>query len=346
MTLPRMLPRFVGALALLVAIAPLEVAGQRAGTGSCPIGDGSTIQIGVEGVVIDKDSDVPLPGAQVRLDYDDQAGLPALADVTTTADETGRFRFCGLEAFRTARLRATYGFIRGDEERVDLERREDIELEVDLGDSAFIVFTVAASDTGSPVEGATVDLSPLPVGGITNEQGRVTFRTIPPGDYELTIRHIAFAERTETIELAEEQFAELRVELRPAAIAVEPLEVQITGRDPWLLDNGFYERQLALGDDGWFGTWEDIESYTMVSTLFDFKRELSIRFARNQFVILNGRPMRRLGYTSTRELREIPYRRIRGIEAYSCSDAPDEIMMQLTFDVPIGDCNLIAIWTR
>lgn len=339
--------RTVCGLAALTALCvPGGLLAQRAGLGSCPTGDAGSVQVGFEGIVIDDESEIPLPGAIVRLVYEDEAGLPSLPDVTTTSDERGRYRFCQLEAFRRVKVRATYLLRRGKERRLELERPQDLELKVDLGDPAFIVFTIVDADDGAPVEGATVELSPIPVAGVTNQYGRATFRAIPPGDYELTVQHIAYAERTELISLEEEQLAELRVELRTQAIALAPLEVQITGRDPYLLDNGFYERKLSIGEDGYFGTYEEIQSYTMLRTLFQFKKELSIRFARNQFVLLNGRPMSRLGFTSVGELSELPYSRIRGVEAYSCSDAPDALMIRIRADVPIGDCNLIAIWTR
>ncbi|MFV1987035.1 MAG: collagen binding domain-containing protein [Gemmatimonadota bacterium] len=336
----------VGWVAMAALVAPGSLLAQRAGLGSCPTGDAGSVQVGFEGVVIDDESEIPLPGAIVRLSYENEPGLPDLDDVTTSTDERGRYRFCQLEAFRSAKVRATYLLRRGKERRIELERPQDLELKVDLGDPAFIVFTIVDADDGTPIEGATVELSPIPVGGITNQYGRASFRAIPPGDYEMTVRHIAYAERTEAISLDEEQLAELRVELRTQAIALAPLEVQITGRDPYLLDNGFYERKLSIGDDGYFGTYEEIRSYVMLRTLFQFKRELSIRFARNQFVLLNGRPMSWLGYTSIRQLSELPYSRIRGVEAYSCSDAPDALMIRIRADVPIGDCNLIAIWTR
>ncbi|MDH3734261.1 MAG: carboxypeptidase-like regulatory domain-containing protein [Gemmatimonadota bacterium] len=338
--------RFLAVFAGAWLVFPGGTAAQRAGLGTCPTADAGSVVVGFEGVVRDDESEIALPGAIVRLEYEDGDALPALEDVVVTTDENGNYRFCGLQAFRTARVRASYLLHRGKERKIDLERPQDLDLVVDLGDPAFIVFTFADADTGEPVEGATVELSPIPVGGITNEYGRATFRAIPPGNYEMTVRHLAYGEQTEQLSLDQEQFAEIRIELRVQAIALAPLEVQITGRDPWLLDNGFYEREITLGDDGYFGTWEEIQTYTMIPTLFQFKRELSIRFARRQFVLINGRPMNRLGYTSPSELREIPYRRIRGIEAYACSDAPDEIMIQIAHDMPIGDCNLIAIWTR
>jgi len=302
--------------------------------------------VGFEGIVLDDESDVPLPGAVIRLEYEDESGQPDLEDVTTTSDENGRYRFCELQAFRSAKVRATYLLHRGKEEKIDLERPKDLELKVDLGDPAFIVFTIVDAESGEPVQGATIEMAPIPVAGVSNEFGRSTFRAIPPGDYEMTIRHIAYGEQTQNLVLGEEQVAEIRVELDVQAIALEPLRVEVTGRDAFLLDNGFYERKLSIADDGYFGTWEDIKSYTMVSTLFQYKRELFVRFRRNQFILINGRPMDRSVTRSLRELNELPYSRIRGIEAYSCSDAPPEIMIQVRADVPIGDCNLIAIWTR
>jgi len=325
---------------------PAGLAAQRAAPASCPQGDAGTVQVGFEGIVVDEETGVPLPGAIVRLRYEEAEGLETPLEQTANTDQEGRYRFCGLEAFRTVRVRASYLLRRGRERELDLERPRDLELEVDLGNPAFIVFTVADQSTGAPIEGASVELAPIPVGGITDSLGRATFRAIPPGEYDLTVRHIAFADREEHISLREEQFSELRVELQTQAIALEPLEVTVTGRDPWLLANGFYERQETIGDDGYFGTWEELRRYTMISTLFEYKRELSIRFRRRPFILLNGRPASRLGYTSPAQLREIPYSRIRGIEAYSCSDAPDELMIRIRADVPLGDCNLIAIWTR
>jgi len=335
------------ALPVLIAlIAPAAALAQRAQAASCPQGDAGTVQVGFEGIVVDEESDVPLPGAVVRLRYEEAEDLETPPEQTAQTDQDGRYRFCGLEAFRTVRVRASYLLHRGEERELDLERPRDLRLEVDLGNPAFIVFTIADQSTGAPVEGASVELAPIPIGGITDSLGRAAFRAIPPGEYDLTVRHIAYADREEHISLKQEQYAELRVELQTQAIALEPIEVKVTGRDPWLLANGFYERREAIGDDGYFGTWEELRRYTMISTLFQFKRELSIRFARNPFILLNGRPASRLGYTSASQLREIPYSRIRGIEAYSCSDAPDDLMIRIRADVPLGDCNLIAIWTR
>ncbi|MCG8467646.1 MAG: carboxypeptidase-like regulatory domain-containing protein [Gemmatimonadetes bacterium] len=305
----------------------------------------SELELGIEGVVRDKDSEVPLPGASVLIRYEAKEGLPTPEEVLVQADESGRYQACGLEAFREVRIRATYSVRRGDERKLELEGPRFVDLEVDMGDAAFLVFSVVAADDGRPVEGARIDLSPLPLGGVTDSLGRLAFRAVPPGTYDLGVRHIAYADREEELSIVSEQTAEFRIELVTQAIAVAPLDVQITGRDPYLLTSGFYERREAI-EDSYFATHPEIEPYRMFRTLFRFKRELAVRFRRNRVVLINGRPASRLGFDDVGSLNEIDFERVRGIEAYLCSDAPRELQRWLPLGIPLTNCNLIAIWTR
>lgn len=324
-----------------VLLLPGALAGQETGLEACPPGDPDRMQASLEGVVRDRDSDVPLPGASVTLRYREVEGEPTPEDRSARADRQGRFRLCGLEAFREATVRATYNLRRGGERDVSLERDERLELEVDLGDSAFLVFSVVEAETGRPVRDATVELSPIPLGGITDSLGRLAIERVPPGDYDLTVRHLAFAEREDAVTVRPDQNAEMRLELATQAIAVEPLEVQITGRDPYLLTSGFYERRETL--DGWFGTAREISTYRTVDMLFEFNRALSVRYRRNRTILINGRT---LSQTAIR-LNEIPYRDIRGIEAYPCTEAPPRLMLAIpATQRPTGDCNIVAIWVR
>ncbi len=326
---------------LVAALHPRATTGQETGPDACPVGDPGGMQVDLDGVVRDRDSGVPLPGAVVTLRYEEAAGRQTPEDRTARTDRQGRYRLCGLEAFRGASLRASYNLRRGRDRDVGLERCESIELEVDLGDSAFLVFTVVDAGTGRPVPDATVELAPLPVAGITDSLGRLAIERLPPGDYDLAIRHIAYAERHDAITVREDQHAELRLELVTQAIAVEPLEVQITGRDPYLLTSGFYERSEAI--DGFFATARELRGYTTANLLFRFNRELSIKYVRNRTILINGRPLSR---TAIR-LNEIPYGDIRGIEAYPCTEAPARLMLAIpAIDRPVGDCNLVVIWVR
>jgi len=304
----------------------------------------SDLEVGIEGMVRDEESEVPLPGASVLIRYEAKSGLPTPVEVLVEADDEGRYQACGLQAFREVRVRATYSVRRGKERKIELEGPKFVDLEIDMGDAAFLVFSVVSTD-GKPVVGARIDLAPIPIGGVTDSLGRLAFRAVPPGTYDLSVRHIGFAPREDELSVLSDQNAELRIELTTQAIAVAPLDVQITGRDPYLLTSGFYERRETI-EDSYFATYPEIEHYRMFRTLFEFKRELSVRFRRNPFVLLNGRPASRLGFTSMRELNELNFRRLRGIEAYLCSDAPPELQRWLPLGAPLTNCSLIAIWTR
>ncbi|MDX1577438.1 MAG: carboxypeptidase-like regulatory domain-containing protein [Gemmatimonadota bacterium] len=347
--------RRTGTLSLGLALAgllstgwPASLAGQEEDEERtfepCPVDDPGRVQVGIAGIVRDEESDVPLPGATVLIRYEDRDGLPTPDDLRVETDEEGRYRACGLDAFREIRVRASYSVERGDEREIELDRSQFVDLEVDLGEAAFIVFSVVAAEDGRPVEGARVDFSPIVLAGVTDSLGRVGFRAIPPGTYDVTVEHIGFATREDEIAILSDQTAEMRIELVTQAIAVEPLEVTVTGRDPVLLTTGFYERRGSI-EDGYFGTQEEIESYNDLGTLFQFKRELFVRYRRNQLILLNGRPASRLGYDRG-NLRELKFSRVRGIEAYRCSEAPPDMLNQVPNTFNLSDCNLIAIWVR
>ncbi len=270
--------------------------------------------------------------------------------VETVSDEEGRYLLCNLTAFGEASVTPFYAGLEGVERPVRLDRPQEIDLEVDLGESAYLVFSVVSAETGAPVQGASVQLSPIPLGGVTDSLGRVGLRRVPPGSYGLAVRHIAFATREDSLEIAADQLSEIRVDLTTQVLAVEPLRVTITGRDPVLIERGFYERKAAI-EDGYFGSHEEIVPYTMFRTLFQFKRELAVRYARGRVFLLDGRPIRRLGYDDPSQLNEISFNRIRGIEAFPCHEAPKRLWNQLLpadiADLPRGgDCTLVLIWTR
>lgn len=304
----------------------------------------SEVEIGIEGVVRDKDSEVPLPGSTVVIRYENERGLETPEDVTIVTDEEGRYQACGLVAFREVRIRGAYGVHRGDERKIDLDRPKFVDLDVDLGDDAFVVLSIVTSDEGRPIPGARVTLAPLPIAGVSDSLGRVAFRSIPPGVYDMRVEHIAFETREEELSVLTDQSAEMRVELTSQAIAVAPLEIIVTGRDPHLLTSGFYERR-GLIEEGYFATNTEITPYVDLGQLFRFKSELSVKFRRRQLILINGRPANRLGFNAG-NIREINMKRVRGIEAYRCSEAPPEILNQVPNTLSLFDCNLVAIWTR
>jgi len=295
--------------------------------------------------VSDAATGVRLPRAVVVLRYVEEPGRATPGGLTVQADEDGHYLICSLEAFHTVTLQAGYRRTPGDTRTIALDRSREVDLTVELGDPAFMLFRVTDATDGRPIEGASVQLAPTGLSAFTDSLGRGAFRRVPPGEYEVTFRRIGYSDRVEPLTVENDQLAELAVEMVPAAIALEPLEVRVTGRDPYLVTSGFYDRQLVIGDDGYFGTWEEIAPYRMITSLFEFQTDLTIRFHDDRVVLLNGRPLDRL-YQDLDELREIPFNRVRGVEAYACADAPASMLKWVPVEQGLGECNLIAIWTR
>jgi hypothetical protein len=314
----------------------------------CPPSESSRIVVPLTGIVRDRRADAPLPDARVALRYRDERRAVRGEAVETLSDEDGRYLLCNLTAFSEATVTPFYVGIEGEETRVRLDRAQEIDLEVDLGESAYLVFSVVSAETGAPVQGASVRLSPIPLGGVTDSLGRVGLRHVPPGSYGLEVRHIAFATQEDSLEIAADQLSEIRVDLTTQVLAVEPLRVTITGRDPVLIERGFYERKAAI-EEGYFGTHEEIVPYTMFRTLFRFRREFVTRYDRGRVYLLDGRPITRLGYDAS-SLNEIAFRRVRGVEAFPCVEAPPRLWNQLLLEDLIGlatdECTLVLIWTR
>ncbi len=314
----------------------------------CPPSDPSQVAVSLSGTVMDRESGVPLPGSLVQLTYKDPGSLPAGTpeEMETVTSARGSYRFCGLVAFAGVELSAAVGDREGRDVDVDLNGDIKLDLTVDLGNPAYLVFSVVDAETGAPIPNATVELSPIPLAAMTDSLGRAALREVPPFEYDIRARHIGFAEQAQALAVEEGQQAEVRIELVTQAVELEPLRVEITGRDPYLLEMGFYER-MNLIPDGYFATQEEIEPYIMFRTLFQFKKELFVRYARNRFVMIDGWPMTRRGFRSIRELNEIPFTRVRGIESYPCFEAPPEVFNRIpVVDLPMGDCNVLMIWTR
>ncbi len=111
---------------------------------------------------------------------------------------------------------------------------------------------VTDDGTGAPVEGATVRLAD-PSGSVretvTGPQGAFAFEAVPPGAYVLGVRRIGYEVLSTPLEAGPDAQS-LDVRLRPQAIPLDPLNVDVEGRPPRLVESGFYERM----EEGW-GTY-------------------------------------------------------------------------------------------
>ncbi len=124
-------------------------------------------------------------------------------------------------------------------------------------DPVRVVGTVTDDGTGAPVEGATVRLAD-PSGSVretvTGSEGAFAFEAVPPGAYVLGVRRIGYEVLSTTLEVGRDAPGSLDVRLRPQAIPLDPLEVDVEGRPPRLVESGFYQRM----EEGW-GTYLEPE---------------------------------------------------------------------------------------
>ncbi|WP_423926625.1 carboxypeptidase regulatory-like domain-containing protein [Candidatus Palauibacter sp.] len=112
---------------------------------------------------------------------------------------------------------------------------------------------VSDEGTGTPVEGAAVrlaDSSGSVREAITGREGRFAFERVAPGEYLLGVWRIGYEELQTPLDVGPDGIAPLDVRLTAEAIPLEPLNVDVEGRPPRLMESGFYDRM----EEGW-GTY-------------------------------------------------------------------------------------------
>ncbi|MFV1986920.1 MAG: carboxypeptidase regulatory-like domain-containing protein [Gemmatimonadota bacterium] len=273
----------------------------------------------LSGRVIDRRTKIRLPEALVSASR--YAGDEGFVGRRAETDEDGVFIICGMPIDERVRLQARMGSRSSNAKFMTAARGgEGIVLEIDHGEPGFVVLFVTDASTGRPVEGAMIRLRPLPLGGVTSARGRAGFREVPPGEYEVRVDHFAYASFDGILKVGNMAAEEFAIPLQPTAIAVEPLEVKITGRDPYLLGLGFYDR-MATVEEGRFYDYWDVESYYTLGTFVQYK-DFMLTDVDYIITFVNGRPFDRLGYLS---LNEIPFGKIRGVEMIPCTDLPPDL---------------------
>ncbi|WP_428276954.1 carboxypeptidase regulatory-like domain-containing protein [Candidatus Palauibacter sp.] len=110
--------------------------------------------------------------------------------------------------------------------------------------------TVVDDGTGEPVEGATVRLADASGSAretITGPDGAFAFAQVAPGTYALAVRRLGYELLSTPLEIGAAAPPQLDVRLQPEAIPLEPLDVDVAGRAPGLVESGFYDRL----EEGW-----------------------------------------------------------------------------------------------
>ena len=292
--------RYRTCLFLVLGLDMAALAGEARGqVGSCD-GESATGEIDVRAVgrVVDADSGIPLPGAQVRVQVRDEVRGWQNARAGTTTPE-GSFEFClrlrpssdsiriGADAlgasaapFVTVRdrewkdvavLEATLRIPLGTSESV--VRRGDVRVGETVGYEGF-PFTGRVTDlsTGRPIAGAVVELRAAREQTFTREDGTFSLAMSELRTDTLAIEHLGY--RTATVEVTPVPGATVSVtaEVVPEPLSLEPIVVTAV-RHRRLEVGGFYDRkewaeQLGVGV---FLTEDDIRQLasTRISHLVD-----------------------------------------------------------------------------
>jgi len=254
------IPRSLACGALLttaVLLGPGRVAGQQ--PFECPAEDDAAI---VFGSVLSQEGRLALPGALVTVV--DREGRSR----HIVADGEGMFVACEVAA-GVATVSAAVGPFVSIENEINVQSgvdvRVDLEVPFETGPAVGATRRVESSGNqsqirgilrdqadGHRVVGATVALSDGTASALTDGEG-VFVLTVPSHDVQLRIDHVAYGSQSVDVELAEGESVVLDLRITPRAVALEPITVEVTGRQLHRLAQvGFYERQewgekLGLG---------------------------------------------------------------------------------------------------
>jgi len=243
----------------------------------------------VRGTVVDHDSDVPLPGAEVSItpSESEDRRRPAPHPATVTAGADGRFEVCGPRGRRidlTARFRGRTASVElesGGGEAVDAGR-----LRIDLGPPGVL------SGTMSPPPGAGVSvrvrLAELGIGAPVHEDGTFEFPPVPAGRYALELHTPDGRRPADTVRvlLGHAVTLELSVATRPE---LPPLHVTVQGVRSLRLESvGFYARRNSGAGD--FFTAEEIRERG-VRRMSDLFRRIAGVEVRGGYVELQRAPV-------------------------------------------------------
>lgn len=210
-----------------------------------------------------------------------------------------------------------------------------------IGQEGTIAGRLVDASTGAPVTSATISLTPSGRSTVTNARGNFRFTDVPPGEYDLEIRHIRYGTRTVSIEVFPGRTLTRTLRLTPEAIEVEPLEVTVYHPD--LVGTGFYER-MNDGRGGHFMTPETLEQprYERKSLrgILRATKEAMFRGVGSGGCVrffLDDRPLRRTGLTPE----EIYSFNVTGIEVLGPGEAPLEYYPG---DSNPTKCSVVLVW--
>ncbi|MGH7504930.1 MAG: TonB-dependent receptor plug domain-containing protein, partial [Longimicrobiales bacterium] len=190
-----------------------------------------------------------------------------------------------------------------------------------------------------------------PLSATTDEGGRFAMRTVPPGEYDVDVEHLAYTSLADSIVAEFGTNLELLVRMAPDAIPLDPLIVTV--RSLMLERNGFYERQER--GHGTFITRSDIGRVMPLQSSDVLRTVSGIRLERRRggfgmIPVGRGNCGFRYFLDGVRvgagfEIDDIPPEWIEALEIYKgAATVPMEFSPFMR--EPRANCGLIVIWTK
>lgn len=105
---------------------------------------------------------------------------------------------------------------------------------VSAQESRDIAGVVVDAESGEPVVEAEVAIGGSQLGAITDEDGRFEIASVPLGESQVIVRHVAYGEQSESLVLTAEGSSDLRILISSQAIELEALGVEVSGNEAFV----------------------------------------------------------------------------------------------------------------
>lgn len=183
---------------LLVLVLTLGLVVIGIGCGDDDDDDDDTIpQVGgIEGTVMDAETEAALEGATVTLQMDGAS----IADVTATTDENGAYEMNDIDAGTYTITATLAGYAQGSQEvTVETDQVATADFMLEASEPGSISGTVTDERSGDPIQGAEVNYGDGSV--MTGADGTYEIAEMSPGSYNLTVSYEYYGEGTATVDV-------------------------------------------------------------------------------------------------------------------------------------------------